>query len=84
MKVQPSEKPLTHTVYEARMLTEAARKYNLATQMGNQRQAEEGPRRLQEMIHDGVIGPIQDTVRSGLMLVKVVNLLLLISTGQVH
>jgi len=30
------QKPLTRTVWEARMLTEAARKYKVATQMGNQ------------------------------------------------
>ncbi len=51
-----TEKPLTHTVFEARKLTEAARKYKVATQMGNQGQAGDGPRRLQEMIHDGAIG----------------------------
>ena len=55
-----TEKPLTHTVYEARKLTEAAREYKVATQMGNQGQAGDGPRRLQEMIHDGVIGTIQE------------------------
>ena len=55
-----TEKPLTHTVYEARMLTEAARKYNVATQMGNQGQAGDGPRRLKEMIHDGAIGTIEE------------------------
>lgn len=55
-----TEKPLTHTVQEARMLTEAARKHKVATQMGNQGQAGDGPRRLQEMIHDGVIGTIEE------------------------
>ncbi len=55
-----TEKPLTHTVYEARMLTEAARKYKVATQMGNQGQASDATRRLQEMIWDGVIGPIHE------------------------
>jgi predicted dehydrogenase len=55
-----TEKPLTHTVYEARMLTEAARKHKVATQMGNQGQAGDGPRRLQEIIHDGVIGSIEE------------------------
>lgn len=55
-----TEKPLTHTVYEARMLTEAARKHKVATQMGNQGQAGDPPRRLQEMIRDGVIGTIQE------------------------
>jgi predicted dehydrogenase len=33
------QKPLTYSVYEARMLTEASRKYKVATQMGNQRSA---------------------------------------------
>ncbi len=33
------QKPLTHTVYEARRLAQAAREYNVATQMGNQHQA---------------------------------------------
>ena len=55
-----TEKPLTHTVYEARMLTEAARKHKVATQMGNQGQAGDGPRRLKEMIDDGAIGTIQE------------------------
>lgn len=55
-----TEKPLTHTVYEARMLTQAARKYKVATQMGNHGQAGDGPRRLQEMIHDGAIGTIRE------------------------
>ncbi len=55
-----TEKPLSRTVYEARTLTEAARKYNVATQMGNQGQAGDGPRRLREMIWDNVIGPVQE------------------------
>lgn len=54
------EKPLTHTVHEARILTVAARKYKVATQMGNSGQAADGPRRLREMIWDGVIGPIKE------------------------
>ena len=55
-----TEKPLTHTVHEARVLTEAARKYKVATQMGNGGQAADGPRRLREMIWDGAIGPIKE------------------------
>lgn len=55
-----TEKPLTHTVYEARMLTQAAREHQVATQMGNQGQAGDGPRRLQEIIHDGAIGSIKE------------------------
>jgi predicted dehydrogenase len=53
------QKPLTHTVYEARQLAKAAREHKVATQMGNQGQAEDGPRRLREMIWDGAIGPVR-------------------------
>lgn len=55
-----TQKPLTHTVYEARTLAKAARKYKVATQMGNQGQAGDGPRRLREMIWDGVIGGVRE------------------------
>ncbi len=55
-----TEKPLTHTVHEARILTEEARKYKVATQMGNGGQAADGPRRLREMIWDGAIGPVHE------------------------
>ena len=55
-----TQKPLTHTVYEARALADAAKKYKVATQMGNQGQASDGPRRLREMIWDGVIGPVRE------------------------
>ncbi len=55
-----TQKPLTHTVHEARVLAEAAKKYKVATQMGNQGQASDGPRRLREMIWDGVIGPVRE------------------------
>jgi predicted dehydrogenase len=54
------EKPLTHSVWEARRLTEAAREYNVATQMGNQGQASEQSRRLCEMIADDAIGPVRE------------------------
>ena len=50
------EKPLTHSVYEARMLTEAARKAKVATQMGNQGHSGEGIRLVCEWIWDGAIG----------------------------
>lgn len=52
------EKPLTHTIYEARMLTEAARKYKVVTQMGNQGSSTEGYRKVQEWIQANVIGDI--------------------------
>jgi predicted dehydrogenase len=54
------EKPLTHSVWEARQLTEAAREYNVATQMGNQGQASEETRRLCELVGAGVIGPVRE------------------------
>ncbi|MGI8965440.1 MAG: Gfo/Idh/MocA family protein, partial [Limisphaerales bacterium] len=44
------QKPLTHSIWEARQLTEAARKQKVATQMGNQGDSHEGNRQLCEMI----------------------------------
>src|SRR5690349_9279497 len=44
------EKPLTHSVWEARKLAEAAREAKVATQMGNQGQASEETRRLCELV----------------------------------
>jgi len=55
-----TQKPLTHTVQEARALTLAARQHKVATQMGNQGQAGEEPRRLRERIWDGAIGPVRE------------------------
>ncbi len=54
------EKPLTHTVYEARVLAEAARKAGVATQMGNQGQASEETRVTCETIWDGAIGQVRE------------------------
>lgn len=54
------EKPLTHSVYEARMLAEAARKHKVATQMGNQGQASEETRLMCEYVWDGAIGPVRE------------------------
>jgi predicted dehydrogenase len=53
------EKPLTHTVAEARALTEAARKAGVATQMGTQIHAGSNYRRVVELIRSGVIGKIE-------------------------
>ena len=55
-----TQKPLTQTVYESRALAKAAKEFKVATQMGNQGQAGDGPRRLREMIWDGVIGPVTE------------------------
>ncbi|UZR92599.1 Gfo/Idh/MocA family protein [Chondrinema litorale] len=54
------EKPLTHNVYEARMLTEAANKYNVATQMGNQGNSSNDIRRICEWIWAGEIGNVTE------------------------
>lgn len=54
------EKPLTHSVWEARELTRAAREAGVATQMGNQAQANEQTRIVQEFVMDGAIGPVRE------------------------
>jgi predicted dehydrogenase len=54
------QKPMTYSVYEARMLTEAARKYKVATQMGNQGHSGEGVRLTCEWIWDGAIGDVRE------------------------
>jgi predicted dehydrogenase len=54
------EKPLTHDVFEARLLAETARKYGVATQMGNQGTSSDGLRRGVEAIRSGVIGPVRE------------------------
>lgn len=54
------EKPLTYTIYEARLLTKTARKAGVATQMGNQGHAMESIRLLCEWIWDGAIGAVRE------------------------
>ena len=54
------EKPLTHSVWEAREVTRAAREAKVATQMGNQGQASEATRRLSEIVWSGVIGKVRE------------------------
>ncbi len=54
------EKPLTHSIYEARRVAEAARKAGVATQMGNNGQASEATRLTCEYILDGAIGPVRE------------------------
>lgn len=53
------QKPLAHDVFEARMLTEAATKYNVVTQMGNQGSSSNDIRRICEWIEAGIIGEIK-------------------------
>ncbi|MBN2128894.1 MAG: Gfo/Idh/MocA family oxidoreductase [Sedimentisphaerales bacterium] len=54
------QKPLAHSIYEVRMLTEAARKYKVQTQMGNQGHSSNEIRLLCEWIQDGAIGPVRE------------------------
>jgi predicted dehydrogenase len=54
------QKPLTHTVREARELRLAARKYKVCTQMGNQGSASNGLREGVEVIQAGTIGPVRE------------------------
>ncbi|MHC4331943.1 MAG: Gfo/Idh/MocA family protein, partial [Planctomycetota bacterium] len=54
------EKPLAHSIYEVRKLTEAARKAGVATQLGNQGQASEGTRLVGEFIAADAIGPVRE------------------------
>lgn len=54
------EKPLTHNLWEARLVAKVARETGVATQMGNQGHSEEGIRRTCEWIWDGVIGPVHE------------------------
>lgn len=52
------QKPLTHSVKEARILRAAAKKYGVITQMGNQGHAGEGIRLIREWLDDGAIGEV--------------------------
>ena len=52
------QKPLTHSVYESRLLTKLAEKYNVATQMGNQGASDEGTDLVCEWIWNGEIGEV--------------------------
>ncbi len=52
------QKPLTHDIYEARMLTEAAKKYKVVTQMGNQGASGNDVRQLMEWYNAGLLGDV--------------------------
>ena len=54
------QKPLTRTISEARALTEAARKYKVVSQMGNQGHSEEGLRLMQEWFDAGALGAVRE------------------------
>ncbi|MGI9241920.1 MAG: Gfo/Idh/MocA family oxidoreductase [Verrucomicrobiales bacterium] len=55
-----TQKPLTHTVWEARQLALATDKYKLATQMGNHGHANEGNRLIAAYVQGGHLGDIKE------------------------
>ncbi len=54
------EKPMAHTIFEARRMTEVAAETGVVTQMGNQGHAGEGLRLYREFIDDGAIGTVRE------------------------
>jgi len=52
------QKPLTHSVYESRLLTKLAKKHNVATQMGNQGASGEGVAKTCEILWSGALGDV--------------------------
>ena len=54
------QKPLTYSVYEARLLARTAKETGVVTQMGNQGHSQEGTRRIMELIASGVIGKVRE------------------------
>jgi len=54
------QKPLTHDIYESRVLAEAAAETGVITQMGNQYNSSEGIRQVCEWIWDDAIGPVRE------------------------
>jgi predicted dehydrogenase len=54
------QKPLTHSIKEARILAKVAKEMNVVTQMGNQGHAGEGGRLINEWIWDGAIGDVHE------------------------
>ncbi len=54
------QKPLSHTIFESRVLTKAARKYKVVTQMGNQNHSGTGYRSLVEAVRIGAIGKVKE------------------------
>jgi predicted dehydrogenase len=55
-----TQKPLTHDIYEARILAEAEKKYKVVTQMGNQGGSGNGVRKAKEMYDAGMIGQVTE------------------------
>ncbi|MEI9920046.1 MAG: Gfo/Idh/MocA family oxidoreductase [Bacteroidota bacterium] len=56
------QKPLTHDIYEARMMSEAAKKYKVVTQMGNQFGSADHVRTAKEYVDAGLIGNVTKVI----------------------
>jgi hypothetical protein len=54
------EKPLTHGIWEARVIRQAAAKAKVATQMGTQMHASDNFRRVVELVQSGAVGPVRE------------------------
>lgn len=54
------QKPMTHDIYEARMLTQAAKRYKVVSQMGNQGASGDGVRQLVDWYKAGTIGDVKE------------------------
>ena len=54
------QKPMTHSVFEARQMRETAKKFGVCGQMGNQGSAENGLRRAVELVQEGILGKIKE------------------------
>ncbi len=52
------EKPLTHNIQEARLMTQVASQNNIVTQMGNQGASSDGSRTAKEWVQAGLIGKV--------------------------
>lgn len=54
------QKPLTHSIHEARFLTEAANKYKIVSQMGNQGASGQGVKTMENWFNAGTIGKVSE------------------------
>lgn len=55
-----TQKPMTHSIYEARVMSEIAKENGLATQMGNQGTADSNLRRSAALVQGGAIGDVKE------------------------
>ncbi|MEP6778959.1 MAG: Gfo/Idh/MocA family oxidoreductase, partial [Gemmatimonadaceae bacterium] len=54
------QKPLTYSVFEARLLARTAAQQKVVTQMGNQGHSGDGTQRIREIVQSGILGPIRE------------------------